>query len=139
MSKRKRRYLKKQRKIERAATIAAANDTHHLCYQRKNWHNGIVTEFRDYWYCRIDIPKNTLHRMIHRRVDNVPAPKPTNAKNALEQLRKLELYGAIHEGDSIETRLEILAALFDCVEQPTADAFRRQLQVVREYNKKAPS
>lgn len=76
-----------------------------------------------------------MHKAIHRRIDNVPVPKSTNAKNALEQLRKLEAYGAIHEDDTIEMRLELLAALFDCVEQPTADAFRRQLQVVREYKK----
>ena len=134
LSKKKRRFLKNKKKAE-GHISAPPKDTHHLCYQRKNWHGGYVTELRDFWYCRLDIPKNTLHRAIHKRVDSVPAPKATNAKSALEQLHKLEVYGAIHEDDTIEMRLELLAALFDCVEQPTADAFRRQLQVVHEYQK----
>lgn len=51
----------------------------------------------------------------------------------------LEQAGAISDDDNIEKRLMVLAALFDCVEQPTADAFRKQQQIAHEfYNKKPP-
>lgn len=56
----------------------------------------------------------------------------------LEQLGYLEKYGAISESDPVERRLQLLASLFDCIEQPTADAFRKQLQVVREFKKTPP-
>lgn len=63
----------------------------------------------------------------------VPIPRDINALRALEQLRLLERYGAISDEDNIERRLEILAALFDCVEQPTADAFRKQAKIVHDF------
>ena len=113
-------------------------DTHHLCFQKRRWKARFAVTLRDYWYCRIDIPKNTLHKAIHRRVDSVPVPRPVNAHDALLQLQKLSMYGAISESDPIEKRLEVLISLFDCVEQPTADAFREQLKVVHEFNKKSP-
>lgn len=137
MSKKRRRYLKTKHRVEKSAKSSRALDTHHLCYQKKNW-KRTGNYLRDFWYCRVDIPKNTLHKAIHRVVDNVPVPKAANARAALDQLIRLETYGAIHEWDPIEKRLSLLIALFDCVEQPTADAFRKQLQVVHEYKKAPP-
>ena len=138
MSKMKRRFLRNKRRAERKAHIASAMDTHHLCFQRRYWKGSSVSEFRSYWYCKIDIPKDTLHRAIHEGMNHVPVPKPVNARGALWQLKKLHEYNAIHDSDSIEKRLEILIALFDCAEQPTADAFRKQLEIVHKFNKKSP-
>jgi len=135
LSKMKRRFLRKKRKAERRELAAASYDTHHLCFQRRLWSNGAVKKLRSHWYCRIDIPKNTLHREIHAHMNNVPAPRTISAEEALYQLKKLEEYGAIHDSDPIEKRLSVLVALFDCIEQPTADAFKRQLQIVQEHQK----
>lgn len=66
-------------------------------------------------------------------VSTVPVPKAINARSALEQLRTLERYEVIHETDSIERKLEVLIALFDCAEQPTADALKKQLDIVRKF------
>ena len=68
----------------------------------------------------------------------MPVPKTINAINALAQLRKLEEQGAISEQDSLLKRLKVLIALFDCIEQPTADALKAQLEVAREFYKKSP-
>lgn len=133
MSKKKRRYLKLQKRAARRLSAAGGNDTHHLLYQRRNWRNEALTALRDYWYCKAEIPKNTLHRRIHGLVSDVPAPKATNARSALEQLRTLERYQVIHEEDSIERKLEVLIALFDYVEQATADALRKQLDIVHKF------
>lgn len=105
----------------------------HLCYQKRHWGVGANRELRNYWYCVIEIPRRTVHRIIHEWVSDVPAPKPVNAKAALMQLKMLEKYRAISENDPLEKRLRILAGLFDCVEQPTADGFRKQLKIVQEY------
>ena len=69
---------------------------------------------------------------------DIPAPQSSSAKSALEQLGYLEKYGSISEFDSIERRLTLLAALFDCSDQETADAFRKQLEIVREFKKSPP-
>ena len=136
MSKKKQRYVKLQKRKERRLAVAGGKDTHHLCYQRRNWRNEALVALRDYWYCKAEIPKNTLHRRIHSIITTVPAPKAANAKSALEQLRSLERYEVIHEEDTIERKLEVLIALFDAIEQPTADAFKKQLDIVRKFYSK---
>lgn len=137
MSKKKRRYLKMQKKMERKRSITCGKDTHHIFFQKRKYCGEALTSLRDYWYCKSEIPKATLHRRIHSLIPNVPVPKPMNAKSALNQLRNLERYEVIHEDDDIERKLEILIALFDTIEQPTADALRKQLDIVHKF-KKAP-
>lgn len=110
-------------------------DTHHLCYQQNKWQHGNLRCLRDYWYCKILIPRDTLHRFIHLKLNDIPAPKDLSAKNALEQLEELEKYSVISEYDSVERRLGILASLFDCCDQDTADGFREQLKIICEYKK----
>ena len=110
-------------------------DKHHLCYQRRKWGHGALVSLRDYWYCRVSIPRDTIHKAIHLEVPTVPPPKESSAKSALEQLGYLEEYGSITEFDSLERRLDVLASLFDCSDQPTADAFRAQIEVVRKLKK----
>lgn len=110
-------------------------DNHHLCYQKNRWATGYQKELRLFPYCIVLIPKNTLHRAIHSAVEHVPEPRGVNAKAALGQLELLFEQGAIALDDPIEKRLELLAALFDCCEQPTADGFRAQLAVVHKFKK----
>lgn len=116
--------------------IGAGNNSHHLCWQRRCWNYGDVKALRSHPYCIVEIPACTLHREIHERINQIPPPSQEGARSALWQLRYLERYGGISESDSIEKRLIVLIALFECSEQPTADAFKKQLEVVREFNKK---
>lgn len=130
MAKKKKRPHKRNKKRRAANNV---RDRHHLCYQRNKWQRGNLRKLRDYWYCRVSIPRDTLHKKIHLELSDIPIPKDLSAKNALEQLETLETFSAISEYDSIERRLELLASLFDCSDQPTADGFREQLRIIREY------
>ena len=112
-------------------------DCHHIFYCRKSYKTKTLRDLRELPYCKVYIPKDTVHKTLHALVRCVPAPKEVNAKGAMYQLRLLEEYGAISPQDSLEKRVEVLAALFDCVEQPTADALREQARIVHEH-KKAP-
>lgn len=107
-------------------------DKHHLCYQRRNW-KGEAKLLRNYPYCSVEIPKRTIHKAIHNRVLDIPAPSGIAAKAALEQLEMLERHGVIHPTDSPEKRLLILIALFECIAPDTADGLRAQLDVIREF------
>jgi hypothetical protein len=138
LSKKKRRYLKLERRKARRECVTCGKDTHHIFYQKRHWRGEALNMLRDYWYCKAEIPKNTLHRRIHSIIQDVPAPKAINAKSALDQLRTLERYEVIHENDTIERKLEVLIALFDYVEQPTAEALKKQLDVARKYYSKPP-
>lgn len=136
MSKKKRRYSRRKRKHRTALNCSL--DRHHICYQCRLWKLPTLRELREFWYSIILIPKNTLHREIHKQVTLVPPPKAINAKDALEQLRALERQGAIKESDSLEKRLMLFIALFDCIEPDTAEGFKKQLEVVCKFNKDPP-
>lgn len=71
-------------------------------------------------------------------MEYIPVPSDMSAECALNQLVLLEQRGGISCEDGIEKRLMVLAALFDCSDQPTADAFRKQLSIVHEFNNKPP-
>lgn len=105
---------------------------------KKCWNRGILEVLRTYHYCVIPIPKCTLHRYIHENLRNIPAPSPIAAKGALEQLELLDKMGVLHDTDPIEKRLKLLAALFDCSAQPTADGIRKQLDIVRRFYTQPP-
>jgi len=138
VSKMKRRYFKRNGGQKRKVAGRSACDNHHICFVRRKWNGGSVGELRRFHYCILSIPRATLHRAIHENLAYIPVPRDSSAKEALAELRSLEKYGAISDDDSLEKRLNLLAALFDCTEQPTADGFRKQLEIVREFKDKPP-
>lgn len=132
----KRNIRRRRRRRERAIARKHQQDTHHLCYYKKSWRANVgANRLREFYYCKILIPRDTLHKRIHANVPMVPVPRSISALGALEQLRLLERYEAIGPEDPLEKRLMLLAALFDCIEQPTADAFRAQAEVAHEFYK----
>lgn len=100
---------------------------------RKSWRGAVIGELREHPYCKVCIPRDTLHKMIHDEILNVPVPRPVNIREAVFQLRSLESFGAISPKDSFEKRLRVLIALFEYVEQPTADALKIQLKVAERF------
>lgn len=113
-------------------------NTHHLCWPRKKWDRGYAKLIRSHWYFNVQIPANTLHASIHKKMWGIPTPDGTAAKDAYEQIRMLEESNALHRDDSVELRLNLLIALFECIAQPTADAFKEQKCLINKFNEKAP-
>lgn len=131
MAKKKKRYKKR-----RAPKVYSRScDIHHICYIRRSWNSGYPRKIRDHPYFKISIPRDTLHRMIHSELKEIPVPSELAAKSAYEQILLLENYCALHYGDPIEKRLSILIAIFDCSAQETADGFRKQLEIVHEFRR----
>lgn len=126
--------LKKRCKRKRTKT---PYDKHHILYIRKEWSKGGLNKLRLHPYCIVSIHRDTLHRYIHTHLAYIPTPHGRVVKDILFHLDYLERYGAISPDDSIEKRLTVLIALFECIEQPTADALKEQLRLVHEF-KKAP-
>ena len=136
MAKKRRRYMKRR---NRSCASPSVKDTHHLCYTRKSWGQGYARAIRRFPYCKIEIPKSTLHKAIHDAVKRIPVPSDDAARAVYQELVYLARWGMIHENDPIETRLKVLINLFDHEGSNTADGFRKQLAAVCEYyNKKAP-
>lgn len=126
---------KKRRKKKRRTSYprTTGNNSHHLLWQRRKWSYGHVKALRSHPYCCVEIPANTLHREIHEAIRGIPVPSQDGAERTLQHLRYLEKFGGISEQDPIEKRLRVLIALFDCSEQRTADALRKQLKVVTDF------
>ena len=113
-------------------------DRHHIFYIRREWNKGKLDKLRLHPYCIVPLDRDSIHRYIHVHLAYIPAPSGRVVDGVLEQLDYLEKYGGISQEDSLEKRLIVLTALFECVEQPTADALKEQLRIIREfYNKKA--
>ena len=130
------RKKRKRRRNKSWQSNRRAVDCHHIFFMRKMYKGQALHELRDYWYCRVYLPKNTVHKAIHAKIALVPAPKEVNARRALRQLQFLEQHEAISPDDNFEMRIAILSAVFDCTEQATADALREQVTIARDfYNK----
>lgn len=138
MSKKKNRGKRRKNRRRKVRVNGMVYDRHHLCFIKGKWATGSIYTLRQFHYCIMPIPKDTLHRYIHRNMTSIPVPREIAAKGALDQLRYLEKFGAISDDDPIEKRLMLLAALFDCIEQPTADGFRQQLELVHKFYAKPP-
>ena len=121
---------KKVHKNRKKGWFGSDIDNHHIFYTRVSWNQALPNKLRTHWYCIVDIPKGTIHHRIHEKVRYIPVPRNSTITDVLEELGKLQSYGAIHPDDSIEKRLKVLIGLFDCVDQPTADALKKQLEVV---------
>lgn len=109
------------------------NDSHHILWQKNKWSQGYVYKLRDHPYCKIPIPRETLHRHIHLEMIGIPVPSQDSAKIALDRISCLEERGLISYDDSFEKRLKVLIALFEGYEQDTTDALKKQLDLVCEY------
>lgn len=131
MSKKSKGHHKRHKKAKKVNYNAV--DRHHLCWTKREWRSGYLLDLRLHPYCVVLIPRDTLHHKLHTKMKHVPPPKPRSVKNALYHLDLLYQAGAINYDDPIEKRLKLLAALFDCTDQPTADAFRKQLKIICEY------
>ena len=137
MAKQKARY--KRRKYRNAKVRnTTCLDRHHIFYQRRKYGYGCLASLRLFSYCIVPIPKNTLHYEIHQSLSHVPVPKEVSTQDALYQLRMLKRYGAIKDEDPIELRLKVLIALFECCDQPTADALKKQLDIVNKFYTQPP-
>lgn len=127
----------KKRNRKRHSISLHSTDRHHLLWERKLWDRGALRELRNYHYCIIEIPKNTLHKYIHANMNMIPTPSESSARYVLRELAKLEQEGRIHCDDSIRERLTTLIGLFSAIEPLTANALRKQLRLVYDF-KKAP-
>lgn len=136
VAKKKRRYDKRYKRVYHSPKTPY--DVHHLLWTGRKWGYGYLASLRQYWYCKIEIKRDTLHRYIHENISMIPTPRPQSAKDALSQLQYLDKYGALHNDDTIEKRLELLIALFECVEPRTANGLKRELEIVHEFNDNPP-
>ena len=135
VAKQRKRYVRKKKHRVPASSVC---DMHHLCWMRKRWGGDAARKFRYHPYCVVAIPKVTLHHYIHQKMSHIPVPTERVLREALMVLDAKRATGEIRMDDPIEQRLRVLATIFMNTAPETTEAFRQQLKIVREFNKKAP-
>ena len=118
--------------------IIEKKDSHHLCYTRKGWSKKYARKFRTDKYCIVVLPRDTIHAQIHQHLIEIPAPTEDGARNALKQLEVLKSIRMAQHCDTIDTRLAIIASVFERSDPETAEALKEQRRIVSELLKDKP-
>lgn len=113
-------------------------DNHHCLWPRRDWNKGYAKGIRSHWYFIVKIPRKTLHARIHEGITCIPVPPGQICRRVFEKIMSLDSYGLLSEEDPLESRLEMLASMFDGLYDPTADAIREQSKIVRRFYNRPP-
>lgn len=87
-----------------------AEERHHIVYQANHWNSeGYASLLHNHEYLIKSIPRDTLHRDIHRQIADIPMPGETECRRAfLEIERRLEEGEISVKDDTIEQRIDVL-------------------------------
>lgn len=118
--------------------MAEILDKHHLWYPRIDYSTGYCKSLRNHWYFIVDIPRETIHNRIHKEIPVIPTPSGLMAREICEEMTHLELWEAIHDDDPLEKRMRLLVMLLAYVEEETAVAMKKQLDIISEFQKETP-
>lgn len=133
VSKKKRRYKKKQSKKK-----YRANDCHHIFWTRRSYGKSPWTQkLRSHPYCIVFIPKDTIHAAIHREMDGVPLPNDITCESVVRELNRLWAFGAIKDSDSLAFRIDLLVFMMKYVADDTVEALERQKNISLENSTSA--
>lgn len=108
-----------------------AQDLHHICYTRRGWSQGYARALREHPFCKVYIPRDTLHRAIHVNLSQIPAPEGNDAKRVFEYLMRLERAGQLDYAADILERLDFLIAHLET--STTVEALKKQRGLVEQY------
>lgn len=148
MSKRRKKHswkvkAKKQRKLQ--ARISAAEGTfgkdyehnvHHCLWIAKKWDadNEYSRKLRNHEYFKFYIPKNTLHKEIHRKMQFIPIPSKTLCATAYNLLVSKLWAGEIRMSDEFTTRIDFLLEIWSSEACPmTHDALVEERKIIEHY------
>lgn len=115
--------------------MSAKINTHHILWQKRHWDRGWALRLRNHPYCKIDIPKDTLHRFIHESVIDIPVPTGPECKNAYIAITSWIDGGFASMDDDLSERCRKIAMCFRASSPSTYNALIKQKQIADEYKK----
>lgn len=57
-------------------------DCHHMLWQKRHWKQGYARLLREHEFFKVMVPQQTLHRLIHSKIHDVPTPNGKDCKRA---------------------------------------------------------
>lgn len=126
---------KRNRKKHRVSQ--SGSNKHHILWQRRYWSNGYLKALREHEYLVVEVPVNTLHHQIHAEMSGIPTMRPSSAKMVLDELTRLQNFGALRLDEPISKRIELLIFMLDGIEAATVKALKKQLRIVTNFEKRA--
>ena len=117
---------------------ATIYNAHHCLWKRNCWDTGWARRLRNHPYCRIEIPRDTLHQLIHATIPEIPVASGIACKTAYEALNSWLEAEFISMDDNLSTRCANLMRCFRASSPDTYKALQKQKQIADGYYHKTP-
>ena len=130
--------MSKKKRKKRVISNDHSKDWHHIFFQKRHWKTDWAKLLRDHSYCGSMLPKHTLHRYIHENIKDIPVPDGKSCRMALEAINNWLETGYISMDSPIEQKLIVLINVFNRLSPETAQALRKQLEIIRNYHQRPP-
>lgn len=117
--------------------MSAKRDVHHILWQKRHWDKGWSKRLREHPYCKIEIPRDTLHHQIHQVVNDIPVPNGEACKAAYIAIESWLEGGVCSMDDNLSRRIEVIEMCFKAKYPVTYKALEKQKNVVDNYYKGA--
>jgi len=118
--------------------VAQTSTTRHFLYQKRHWQQGYARALREHWYSGAYIPQQTLHRIIHSKLHDIPVPNGRDCKRAYEELIRREREGLITRDDTPMQKLEFLVEMFKDSCHATTAMLLWQKQIIEKFYNNVP-
>lgn len=132
MSKQTKKARQQAARIKASLTANGIN-THHLLYPKKNWDSGYRKKLRDHPYTRVDIPCDSLHKEIHKKIFEIPIAREEICEEVYKTLTDLLNRKVITLADDPIKKLLVLTDLFEERYSYTARKLKLQNGVIIEF------
>ena len=127
--------MSKRKRKKRVVFNDHSKDWHHIFFQKRHWKTGWAKALREHGYCGSMLPKHTLHRYIHENINDIPVADGKSCRIALEAINNWLEAGYISMDSPVEQKLAVLISIFNQLAPSTAKALRKQLEIIRNYQR----
>ena len=111
---------------------------HHCLWIGKKWNAGHYSRMlRNYWYFKVYIPANTIHKLIHQEMVEIPVPSEDVCRMVYYDILAMENRGEITPEDPIWERLQLLIDQIGDNCPTTTYALSKQVQILKEFYARA--
>lgn len=128
MAKKKRR----KKKYRKAPSNCARSNNHHLLWERARWvKHPWACSLRSHPACIVTMDAQQ-HARLHERISHIPVASEDACELAYNEVNKLWNDGVLTSDTSVDVRISLLICIFEYIAQPTADALKEQITLIRE-------
>ena len=113
--------------------MSTITNVHHILWKKNCWDTGWAKRLRNHPYCKIGVPRDTLHQLIHASIPEIPVASGIACKTAYEAIDSWLASGYASMEDDLSTRCRKLMMCFRVACPDTYKALQKQKQIADGY------